>query len=95
MNAFDGDALECVLCHHRNQTRQQHCLFINPSQSKYCTVLNSCQQLFALFLVDGSIQMLPLHYGRNRPFECHSKIFHSMNYQFGPNFKVQLYPLWL
>ena len=33
-----------------------------------------------------------MHYG---PFERQPKIFNSINYQFWPNFKVQLTPLWL
>ena len=37
----------------------------------------------------------PFHYGQNRPSECNPKLFHSMNYQFWPNFKVHLSPLCL
>ena len=36
-----------------------------------------------------------MYHGQNRPSECHSKIFHSINYQFGPNFKVYSSPLGL
>ena len=35
-----------------------------------------------------------VHYGRNRPSECHPKIFHYI-FLFWHNFKDQLSPLWL
>ena len=36
-----------------------------------------------------------MHYGWYRPSECHPKIFNSIIYQFGQNFKNQLSPFWL
>ena len=69
-------------------------LYHNPGKTAMLC-LKICVLLWLVYQSKPFLSSQTMHCGRNRPFACHSKIFHSMNYKFGSNFKVQLYPLWL
>ena len=55
----------------------------------------NCQTHLNIFGTMDVASSHTLHCVWNRPSGCHPKIIHSLQHQFWPNFKVQLFPLWL
>ena len=67
---------------------------IDSTSNRYNRRYSSSFGDYWLDLFSSDWILYTAHYGRNRPSECHPKIFHYI-FLFWHNFKVQLSPLWL